>query len=204
VPRQANFLTHEVAMLACTLDHLLADEDSLDPIGDEHEEHSRYLNRCRRICFGPGVAVVFENSRTLRSRLRELARLARATHPGRVHREIAWYDSLLPGPGRLLASISVRAANRDIARRLEAGQVELRIGDRVIPGRVRSDSGGDRVIGLVRWVEFALTRQDRLEMQDRDRPLTLAIRIGDDRYSSDALPPAVRTSLLSDLDPQKN
>ena len=36
-------------MLAHTLDHLLADEDSLDPIGDELEQHNQYLNRCRRV-----------------------------------------------------------------------------------------------------------------------------------------------------------
>ena len=188
-------------MLAHTLDHLLADEDSLDPIGDELEQHSQYLNRCRRVPVGPGVCVVFENSRTLRLRLRDLARFARATDPNRVHREVSWYDSLLSGPGRLLASVSVRAANRGLARNLESGSVLLRIGDRVVNGVVRNDSGGDRVMGLVRWVEFGLTRLDRLALQDRDEPLTLMIEVNDNSHESRPLPLAVRNSLLSDLDP---
>lgn len=188
-------------MLAHTLDHLLADEDSLDPIGDELEQHNQYLSRCRRISFGPGITVVFENKRTLRLRLRDLARFARATDAHRVHREVSWYDSLLPGPGRLLASVSVRAANRALAEALQHGSVELRIGDRTVTGQVRTDSGGDRVMGLVRWVEFGLTRFDRMALADRDEPLTLAISVGDACYESELLPLAVRNSLLGDLDP---
>lgn len=189
-------------MLAHTLEHLLADEDSLDPIGDELEQHNQYLARCRRVSFGPGISVVFENKRTLRLRLRDLARLARATHADRVHREVSWYDSLLPGPGRLLASVSVRAANRALAQELDHGMVELRIGDRSVKGQVRTDSGGDRVVGLVRWVEFGLTRFDRLALQDRDEPLTLAIHTGDWVFESGPLSLAVRTSLLADLEPR--
>jgi hypothetical protein len=191
-------------MLAHTLDHLLADEDSLDPIGDELELHNQYLQRCRRVQFGPGITLVFENKRTLRLRLRDLARLARVTGAARIHREVSWYDSLLPGPGRLLASISVRAANRALAKELEHGTVELRIGNHVVKGTVRRDSGGDRVVGLVRWVEFGLTRLDRMALEDRDESLSLAIRIGDEVHRSQPLVPAIRTSLIADLDPRKN
>ena len=191
-------------MLGYALEHLIAEEDSLDPIGDELEQHSEYLNRCRRVQLGPAISVVFENTRTLWLRLRELARLARATQPNRINREINWYDSLLPGPGRLLASVSVRAANRILVQLLDHGAIELRIGSHTIRGRVRADSGGDRVIGLVRWVEFDITRVSRSALRDRDLPLSLFVAVGDDSFESDPLPPAVRASLLADLDPQKN
>jgi len=195
----------EAAMLGFTLEHFLAeDADSLDPIGDEFEQHSHYLHRCRRVQVGRAVTVVFENARTLRLRLRELARFAKATQPNRIHREVSWYDSLLPGHGRLLASVSVRAANRELVRRLDCGVVELRIGSRTIPGRVRSDSGGDRVIGLVRWVEFDIDRADRAALTDRTQPLSMVISAGDEFHESDPFPAAVRSSLLADLDPQKN
>jgi len=187
-------------MLGLTLEHFLAEsEDSLDPIGDEFEQHSRYLHRCRRVQIGPGISVVFENSQTLRLRLRELARFARATQPQRISRELNWYDSLLPGPSRLLASVSVRAANRELVRNLDRGVVELRLGSRVIPGRVRADSGGDRVVGLVRWVEFDIDRTDREVLLDRTRSLTLVLSVGDEYHESEPFPPAVRSSLLADL-----
>lgn len=192
-------------MPGLTVEHFLAEhDDSLDPIGDEFEQHSHYLQRCRRVQVGPAVTVVFENARTLRLRLKELARFAKATQPQRIHRELNWYDSLLPGRGRLLCSVSVRAAGRELVRNLDRGVIELRIGSRIVPGRVRSDSGGDRVIGLVRWVEFAIDREDRAALLDRSRPLSLVITVGDEFYESEPLPPAVRGSLLADLDPQKN
>jgi hypothetical protein len=191
-------------MLGFALEHFLHQDDSLDPIGDELEQHSRYLERCRRIAVGPGVFAVFENRRTLKLRLQELARLARATEPNSIAREVRWYNSLLPGPGRLLASISVRPAKREWLRSLDSGRVELRIGDRVIPGHVRADAGGDRLIGLVRWVEFAITRDDRLALADPDQPLVLAVSAGAENLESRPLPAPVRTSLLADLDPQKN
>ena len=191
-------------MLGYALEHLIAEEDSLDPIGDELEQHSEYLNRCRRVQLGPAISVVFENTRTLWLRLRELARLARATQPDRVHREMHWYDSLLPGPGRLLASVSVRAANRILVQLLDRGDIELRVGSQIIRGRVRADSGGDRVVGLVRWVEFAVTRADRAALRNRDLPLTLYVSVGDESFESGPLPLAMRASLLADLDTRQN
>lgn len=187
-------------MPSLTVQHFLAENDeTLDPIGDEFEQHSQYLHRCRRVQLGRAVRVVFENARTLRLRLKELARFAKATEPQRIQRELGWYESLLPGCGRLLASVSVRAANRELVRNLDQGVVELRIGTRVVVGRVRSDSGGDRVVGLVRWVEFPINHEDRLALADRMLPLNLIISVGDEFHESGPLLPAVRNSLLSDL-----
>ena len=191
-------------MLGYALEHLIAEEDSLDPIGDELEQHTQYLHRFRRVQVGPAITVVFENTQTLWLRLRELARLARATEPTRVHREMHWYDSLLPGPGRLLASVSVRAANREFVRHLGEGAVELWIGDHRIRGHVRADSGGDRIVGLVRWVEFAIARADRAALLDRELPWTLLIEVGGESFETGPLSSAVRTSLLRDLHPRKS
>ncbi len=191
-------------MLGYALEHLIAEEDSLDPIGDELEQHNEYLNRYRRVQLGHSISIVFENTKTLWLRLRELARLARATKLDRIHREMSWYDSLLPGPGRLFASVSVRAANRILVQLLDRGDIELRIGSHTIAGRLRADSGGDRVLGLVRWVEFAIGRADRAALRDRDRPLTLFIGVGDESFESEPLSAAMRSSLLADLDAQKS
>src|SRR5437763_16155955 len=115
-------------MLDFALEHLIAEEESLDPIGDELEQHSRYLNRCRRVQVGPSVVVVFENTRTLWLRLRELARVTRLPDTGHIHREPNWYHSVLPGRGRLLASVKVRAAARPIIRTLDDVANELPAG----------------------------------------------------------------------------
>jgi len=184
-----------------TLEHFFAEEESLDPVGDELEQHSEYLHRCRRVRVGPAITVVFENARTLRLRLRELARFARATDPARVHREIGWYESLLPGPGRLLASVTVRAPHRHIVGQLENGFVELRTGDVSIRGRVRTDSGGDRIVGLVRWVEFDIGDEHQAMLRDCNQECTLHIEVGGEDSVSAPLSPAIRASLLGDVKP---
>lgn len=188
-------------MLEFALEQLIAEEESLDPIGDELEQHSQYLNRCRRVQVGPAVVVVFENTRTLWLRLRELARVARMTDPARVNREIHWYRSLLPGPGRLLASVSVRAAAREIVLGMDDGAIELRVGSRSIPGLLRADAAGDRVVGLVRWAEFAVSPADEAALADDANPLTLYAEAGGYVHETEPLGPAVRASLLADLSP---
>jgi hypothetical protein len=51
----------------------------------------------------------------------------------------------------------------------------------------------------VRWVEFAITRDDRLALADPDQPLVLAVSAGAENLESRPLPAPVRTSLLADL-----
>jgi hypothetical protein len=196
-------LREREAVMWYTLEHFFAERECLDPVEDELEQHSEYLHRCRRVQVGPALMVVFENSRTLRLRLRELARYARATEPARIHRAIGWYESLLPGPGRLLASVSVRAARRQIVRDLEAGQVVLQAGENQIRGNVRPDSAGDRIIGLVRWVEFEIPEPQQLLLQDRDVEWTLRVEVGDESFVSAPLGLAIRNSLLADVRPIK-
>jgi hypothetical protein len=191
-------------MLDYALEQLIAEEESLDPIGDEFEQHSQYLHRCRRVRVGPTVVVVFENTRTLWLRLRELARFARLTNSGHVRREMSWYDSLLPGPGRLLASVSVPGAGRVIARTLDRGMIELRAGDHRVRGVLRADAAGDRVVGLVRWVQFNIGDADKDALADDGRPLTLYVEAGAYAHETDPLGPAVRASLLADLSPTGN
>jgi hypothetical protein len=145
--------------------------------------------------------VVFENARTLRFRLQELARLARLTSPARVSREVGWYGSLLPGRGRLVASVAVR----DPARRpIPAGAdmaVRLRVGPETIPGTILSDPAGDRIVGLVRWVEFRLAAAERATLADASLPLVLEVEAAAGWYESPPLDPAARASLLADLTP---
>ncbi len=186
-------------MLADTLDDLTAVAD-LPP--DDYEALTRYLDRCRRVRVGP-AAVVFENRRTLWFRVQELARVARLAGTGGVERGLEWYRSLLPGRGRLLASVAVRTAGHDrrSAPPPAATAVELAVGGHVVAGEFLTDSGGDRIIGRVRWVAFRFTAADRAVMADFARPLTLAVEAGGDRHESAPLGPDARASLLADLGP---
>jgi hypothetical protein len=186
-------------MFSATIEQLISEEESLDPLGDELEQHNRYLNRCRRVPVGPSVVVVFENTRTLTLRLRELTRVAKLTHPDNVTREMNWYRTLLPGQGRLLASISVRGADRDLADALAEGDIRLVVGPHAFRGIVREEEGGDRIVGSVRWVEFVISRECRPAFDDETLPVSVRIDAGNYSHESPPLSDKVRISLLDDL-----
>ena len=107
------------------------------------------------------------------------------------------------GGDRVLADRRGGAKGGGEQRRID-GDIELRIGSHTIAGRVRADSGGDRVLGLVRWVEFAIGRSDRAALRDRDQPLTLFIGVGNETFESEPLSAAMRSSLLADLETHKS
>ena len=186
-------------MSAIRLDQFAAYEDSLDPIGDEFREHTAYLDRARRVRVGPSVVVVFENARTLRLRLRDLAWFARKTTPDRVDPAVRWYQSLLPQPTRVVASVTVAAADHALARTVGAATVELRVGEYIVPGVLLANAAGDRVIGQVRWARFEFAAADRAALADEARPLFLRVEAPGYCHESLPLGPAVRAGLLADL-----
>ncbi|MDB5311247.1 MAG: uncharacterized protein JWO38_5449 [Gemmataceae bacterium] len=181
-----------------TLDDPFLDEIEDVATCDEYERHGHYLERCRRIRLGPAV-VVFENRRTLRFRVQELARVARYAGRDRVRRELAWYKSLLPGRHHLLASVTVRA--RGVSPTGLDGQAHLRAGDHLIPGVFLAKTGGDRIIGKTRWALFRFSAADLAAAADHTRPLVLGFDSPGYQYESMPLDPAVRNSLLADLGP---
>lgn len=187
---------HEAVMFPPIPDELIVADESPGTTADGYEEHTRHLDRCRRVRVGPTVVVVFEDRRTLWFRVRELAHLARFDGPERVGPQLTWYRSLLPGRDRLLASVALRGPDARPAAELA---VELRAGDHVIPGRFLTDSAGDRIIGLVRWAEFRFAPADRDALADRSVLVTLVVTSAGRRHESDPFSDEVRDSLLADL-----
>jgi hypothetical protein len=186
-------------MSAIRLDQFAADEDSLDPLGDEFREHTDYLDRARRVRVGPSVVAVFENVRTLRLRLRDLAWLARKTGPGQVDPAVRWYQSLLPQPTRVVASVTVAAADTALARTFGEAVIELRVGEYIVPGVLLPSAAGDRVIGQIRWARFEFAPDARAALADQARPLLLRVEAPGYCHESQPLGPAVRAGLLADL-----
>ncbi|MBY0513113.1 MAG: hypothetical protein K2P78_04280, partial [Gemmataceae bacterium] len=92
----------------------------------------------------------------------------------------------------------------DLGRPLPAGAVALWAGDHAIPGVLRDHAADDRIVGLVRWVEFDVDAESHAALADESRPLTLRVVTGTYRHESDPLPAAARASLLADLAGPRN
>jgi hypothetical protein len=152
------------------------------------------------------VTFVFENRRTLAFRVRELEQVARRTTPHAVRRELDWYARLLPAPGELLATLLVRQPGRRptdrlnaLARAVAGGQFAFRVGGREIPGRVRADVAGDRVMGPAYWVRFAFPADARAALADPRAAAEVAVAADGYAAASGPLGADVRRSLVEDL-----
>jgi len=174
---------------------------------DAVDRSYRHLDRCRRIRVGPALTLVFENQQTLWFRMQELAGITRSTADAEVRRLHDWYNRLLPSEDRLLAALWVSLPGRRPILNLENlrdlvadSRMLLRcasgyeIEGTLLPERVR-----DRLIGLVGWIEFPFSREDRLALETPRQEWRLAIESDDYNYESEPLTPLVLMSLLADL-----
>lgn len=167
-------------------------------------EHGRYLESCRRVRVGPAVIATFENAQTLGFRIRELRAYVKLTNDAGAARQLEWYESALPTGERLIASVLVRDrmrafANRETREAVANGDVRLVVGDRVIPGYAIEGGGRDNIVGLVSWVAFDFTPEDRAAFEDLDVPVALDIAAEGYDWQSEVFSDEVRVSLFGDL-----
>src|ERR1700716_4222638 len=94
-------------MRPLTLDDLLPLEEYAGRRREFLEAWGRCLDRYRRVRIGPRATLLFENRQTLWFRLQEVLRVARLDEPARVRQELAIYNRLLPGRGRLQAALLI-------------------------------------------------------------------------------------------------
>ena len=174
---------------------------------DSVDRSYRHLDRCRRIRVGPALTLVFENRQTLWFRMQELAGFTRHSADADVRPLHDWYSRLMPSQDRLLAALWLGVPGRRPILNLENlrdvvadSRLILRsaagyeIGASLLPERVR-----DRLIGLVGWIEFPFSPDDRLALETPRQEWRLAIESDAYHHESEPLSPLVLMSLLADL-----
>jgi len=69
----------------------------------------------RRVTVGPFMTFVFENRLTVKFQVQEILRIERITEPGHVAEELAGFNTMLPGPGQLSATMLIELTGEDLA-----------------------------------------------------------------------------------------
>src|SRR6516165_10455947 len=116
-------------MQPLTPDDLLPLEEYVGRRAEFFRAHVRYVDRYRRVRLGPRLTLVFENRQTLWFRAQEVLRVARLADPARVSEELAVYNRLLPGRGRLQAALLVEPSDETAFwKTLRGEEVRLRMG----------------------------------------------------------------------------
>ncbi len=124
------------------------------------------LKAARRVPVGQYLSFVFENRETVWFQIQEMVRAERIVSDEKVAEEIAVYNTLLPRPGELAATMFIEIGESDrIKPVLDAllgidtgDHVRLRVGPHVIPGVFEAGHSDEEKgkLSAVHFVRFAL------------------------------------------------
>lgn len=164
------------------------------------EAAHRHLADRRRVTLGSGLSVVFEDRQTVWFRVQELNRYGRDAD---VRRQLDWYERLMPGGGRVRAAVwlNARGPTADRTREVVVGGrlvMTSSAGHRVVGGYL-PQRVTDRLVGLVRWVEFQFDKSDREALHDPAVSWHLSLEIDGVEMAYGSLEESVLESLSADV-----
>jgi hypothetical protein len=126
------------------------------------------LKRLRRISLGDFVTLVFENARTIRFQIQEMARVEKLLSDDAIETELRIYNPLVPEPGQLCATLFIELTSKDALMEWlpklvgVERSVQLRLADgTVVPAVVDEDHEAqltrEEVTASVHYVRWELT-----------------------------------------------
>jgi hypothetical protein len=156
----------------------------------------------RRVSVGPVMDFLFENRLTVKFQVQEILRAEKITDPAQVAEELEGFNTMLPGPGELFATLMIAFSGSEAEVRKELQQlykvtqhIWLEIQGRPIqadvePGREEEERGA----AAVQYMRFRVPDAQALQ----NGPAFLIV--DHPRYNHRTeLPESVRRSLAQDL-----
>jgi hypothetical protein len=129
------------------------------------------LKARRRVSVGRYLTFVFENRETVWFQIQEMCRVERIVDVAKIADEVNVYNTLLPGPGELAATLLIEitesAEIQPVLDRLlgidSGAYVRLQVGDTVIPGVFESGHSDEErgKLSAVHFVRFPLPPEAR-------------------------------------------
>lgn len=160
----------------------------------------------RRVGVGRYLSFVFENRETVWFQIQEMIRAERIVDEGRIAEEVEVYNTLLPRPGELAATMFIEIAETaqikpvlDTLLGVDVGDhVRLEVGPHLVPGVFEAGHSDEELgkLSAVHFVRFAVPPAARRAFADAEVALTVD-HPGD--RGRRVLTPAVRRRLAEDL-----
>lgn len=136
------------------------------------------LKRRRRVSVGRYLSFVFENRETVQFQIQEMCRVERIVDPEKIAEEVEVYNSLIPNPGELSATMMVEIEDTaqvqpvlDTLMGIDTRDyVRLQVGSEVIPGVFEAGHSDEErgKISAVHFVRFPLTERARRAFRTAD------------------------------------
>ncbi|NIO12242.1 MAG: DUF3501 family protein [Deltaproteobacteria bacterium] len=165
------------------------------------------LKKKRRVPIGDKVTLVFENRDTVIFQIQEMLRAERITDLDKVRDEIETYNSLIPEPGELSATLLLEIEDQSNMREQllkflgvdEA--VYLKVGDKgTVRAQFEEGRSRDDKISAVQYVKFPVGEELRKGFADNKNEIKLVIEHPNYRAET-RLDPETQESLAEDLEP---
>ena len=156
----------------------------------------------RRVTVGPFLTFIFENRLTVKFQIQEILRIEKISDPAQVAEEVEGFNTMLPGPGELSATLLIELTGTDeavkaelhklygITRHLWLELARTRIAGEVEPGREEESRGA----AAVQYLRFKVPDAQALVRG----PAFLAVDHPQYAHRQE-LPESVRRSLAQDL-----
>ncbi|HVO24658.1 MAG TPA: DUF3501 family protein [Candidatus Margulisiibacteriota bacterium] len=169
------------------------------------------LKKQRRVAVGEQVTFVFENHDTMWFQIHEMLRAEHIVDLDRVRDELDVYNSLIPEPGELSATMLIEITEESqIRERLVSligidQAVTMEIGNGApdthfcIRGAFEAGRSTEDKLSAVQYVRFPFTAAARHAFIERRQPVRLVIDHPNYRHQT-VLDDAVRRSLAQDLE----
>jgi len=172
-----------------------------DGMRDEFRRTVIAAKEHRRVSVGPYMTFVFENRLTVKFQVQEVLRVERIESPAGIEEELQGFNTMLPGPGELSATLLIELTGTDseVKEKLArltglADHVWLEVDGRRVRGIFDPGRDDGRRVSAVQYVRFPVGGRI-----DPARPL--AVSIDHPRYLHRAeLPIEARRSIAADLE----
>src|SRR3989454_8077997 len=164
------------------------------------------LKKRRRVSVGRYLTFVFENRETVWFQIQEMVRAERLVDAARIAEEVEVYNTLLPGPGELAATMLIEISEapqiKPVLDKLlgidTRDYVRLTIGPHVVVGDFESGHSDEErgKLSAVHFVRFALPPEARRVFLEAE--VALVVEHPNERART-VLSDATKRALLADL-----
>ena len=173
------------------------------PIRDDFRKRIIEIKRARRVLIGDRVSMVFENRHTLQSQIEEILRAESLTSEDQITSEIAVYNSLMPTPDSLSATLFLELPpDADAVAELKQlvgldEHVVLHIGPHAIRAAFEAGRSTDEKISAVQYTRDPLSAEARAALATPGTQVAVEIDHPNYRHRTEC-PEATRASLAAD------
>jgi hypothetical protein len=119
------------------------------------------VKRDRRVQVGPFISLVFENRPTVKFQVQEILRIERISDPAQVAEELEGFNSMLPGPGELSATLMIELTGGDAEVKAQLARlfglrdhVWLEVGGARVKGELEPNREEPGRVSAVQYVRF--------------------------------------------------